>query len=239
MASVSEILNVASKMSGLRAESAELDIALMAMNQAYFRACTECELTGKDATYTVISHGNQTATTFDNILAEDIAGEKVFKVQHLSIESAGNVLPVQQVSRQEIQDYRATQLAEGIPILYSVSLVDSEVTVSFYPKITVGDKIKMSYLARPLQLATATSTTSTTALTYLPETFHHDIVTNAVISALLERDGQLDKAQLWSARSLDGIVRLEEYLGQMGGNANRAYVNVHSSRPFYPDYRQR
>lgn len=234
MATVSEILNIASKVSGLRAENAELDVALMAMNRAYLRACLDCELTGTDVSYT-------TTSTAETVAASSVAGAPVMRVQHLRLESAQVQVPVQQVSRQELQDYRAADnnTANGIPAMYSVSYVGGTPTIDFYPDVAQGDVIKMSYLAVPLQLATATSTAATTTPSYMPELFHHDIITNAAIAALIERDGRAEDASMWNARSLEAIVRLEEYLGQMGGQANRAYVGPTVGRAYFPDSRRR
>lgn len=225
MATVSDILSMASKLSGLRAESAEQDIALMAANKTYLRACLDCELSGDDVTYTVTAHSERLA-------ASAIAGVPVLRLQHLRLSSSQQNLPVQQVSRQEIQDYRAVSNGEtGIPEKYSVAYVGGEPTVDFFPGVNSGDVIRMSYLIKPAELTTANSPV------YMPEMFHHDILTNAVVAALLERDGKIEESGMWTARSLEAMVRLEEYLGQMGGTANRAYIAPEVGRGRYPDQR--
>lgn len=226
MTAVSNILSLAQKISGMRT-SAESDIALAAMNQAYLRACLDTELTGSDATYTV------TAAT-GTIAASSIAGAQVYRAQHLNIQSQGNRVPLRQVSRQELLDYRSLEEWQTTPIMYSVSMVGGQPTVDFFPDLMVGDVIGMSYLAAP-----PTLTTATTAITYLPDMFHQDILTTVAVAALLERDGKFDGAQVWHARSLDGIARLEEYVGQMGGNANRAYISHETSVGTFPDTRMR
>lgn len=232
MANVSDILTMAAKLSGLRADTAELDVALMAGNRAYLRACLDCELTGADASYTATAQ-------VETIAASSVAGAPVLRVQHLRLISSQQFLPLQQVSRQELQDYRAIDEVEGVPQFYSVAYVNGTPTIDFFPAAATGDIVKLSYLGQPLPLATSTSTAQTTALTYMPEMFHHDIVTNAVVATLLERDGRAEDAQLWNARSLEAMVRLEEYLGQMGGTANRAYITPSISTGRYPDNRRR
>ena len=226
MTAVSDILSLAQKYSGLRT-SAEDDIALAAINQGYLRACLDTELTGKDVTYTV------TAAT-GTFAASAIAGESVHRVQHFSMNSAGQRVPMKQVSRQELLDYRAMEEHQSTPIMYSVSMVNATPTVDVYPDAVIGDTIDMSYLAAPTTLV-ATST----AIPYLPEMFHHDILTTTAVSALLERDGKLDEAARWQGRALEALVRLEEYLGQMGGTANRAYFPPEGSIGNHPDRRIR
>ncbi len=227
MATVAEILSIASKVSGLRAESAESDIALAAINQGYLRACLDTELTGKDVTYAV------TAAT-GTLAASAIAGEAIYRVQHFSLNSSGQLIPTQQVSRQELLDYRAQDEGQSVPAYYSVSMLNAVPTVDVYPDFAVGDSVKMSYLAAPTTLV-ATST----SIPYLPEMFHHDILTATAIGALLERDGKFEEAGRWQGRALEAIVRLEEYLGQMGGTANRSYFAQQSSNGGFPDRRIR
>lgn len=229
MATVAEILNIASKVTGLRAEAggAETDIALAAINNAYLRAVLDAELVGEDAEYTVTASA-------DTIKATAVAQGQVYRVQHLRLLSAGTRVPLQQVSRQEIQDYRAVEDVQGLPAFYSVAMVAGEPKIDFYPPVGKGDQLKMSYLLLPEAL-----TTGTDSIAYLPDMFHHDLLTNAAIAALFERDGALDKAELYRARSLETISRIEEYLGQMGGNANRAYTPIAASRASYPDQRGR
>lgn len=227
MATVASILSIASKVSGLRAETAEEDIALAAINQGYLRACLDTELTGKDVTYTVTS-------TTGTLAASSIAGEAIYRVQHFRLESSSQRIPLKQASRQEVQDYRAADEGQSTPIMYSVSMVNATPTVDVYPDFTVGDRIKMSFLAAPTTLV-ATST----SIPYLPEMFHHDILTATAIGALLERDGKFDEAGRWQGRALEAIVRLEEYLGQMGGVANRSYFGPESSAGSHPDRRIR
>ena len=227
MATVSETLTVASKLSGLRADTAENDIALMAINRAYLRSCLDCELTGSDVSYAV-------PTTTGTLSASAVAGTAVMRVQHLRVAQGINATPVQQVSRQELQDYLATDSVgtAALPNMYSVSMVGANVTLDFWPAISAGTTIKMSYLASPAPL-----TTATTSISYMPEMFQHDILTHAAVAILLERDGRFQDAQVWNSRSLEAMTRLEEYLGQMGGTANRAYVAPVASRPYYPDSR--
>lgn len=230
MTSVATILSIASKVSALRASAGEPenDIALAALNKTYQRACLDCELTGADASYTATA----SATA---IAASAVAGADVMRLQHLRVVSSQTLLPLQQVSRQELQDYRAVDDSESVPQMYSVAFVNGVATIDFFPGIAQGDVIKMSYLAAP-----ATLTTATTAITHMPEMFHHDILTNAVIAALMERDGgKQEEAQMYLGRSLEGMVRLEEYLGQMGAVANRAYIAPMVGRPSYPDSRFR
>lgn len=228
MTSVSTILSIASKIGRLRGETAESDLALAFLNRTYQRACLDAELTGADASYTV-------ATATGSLAASAVAATGVMRVQHLRLLNSGNPVPLQQVSRQELQDYRAVDDSSGAPYMYSVAMVAGVPTVDFFPEVSVGDVLKMSYLATPMTL-----TTATTAITHMPEMFHHDILTNAVIAALLERDeAASEKAQVYMARSLEGMQRLEEYLGQMGGTANRSYIAPTASRPLYPDTRRR
>lgn len=227
MASVSDILSAASKLSNLRADSAESDIALIALNRAFQRACLGSELTVADATYTATSSGTYLA-------ASAIAATAVMRVTHLRMVTGGQRIPLQQVSRQELQDYYAVDPSAGVPAMYSVSFVGGNVQVDFHPGYSSGDQFSMSYLATPTTL-----TTATTAVPYIPEMFQHDILTNAVVAMLKERDGKVDEAQVWTARSLDGMSRLEEYLGQMGGTANRAYVALSSVSPSFPDAHRR
>jgi hypothetical protein len=113
-------------------------------------------------------------------------------------------------------------------------MLNAQPTVDVYPDFTAGDVIKMSFLAAPTTLV-ATST----SIPYLPEMFHHDILTATAIGALLERDGRFDEAARWNGRALEALVRLEEYLGQMGGTANRSYFSPDGSIGTHPDRRIR
>lgn len=226
MATVTDILKIAAKLSGLRADDAESDVALMALNKAYLRACLDCELSADDASYTV------TAAT-GNLAATAISGYKVMRVQHVRIQSQNQNLPIQQVSRQELQDHLAVSNGDNsTPEMYSVAIVGNNVRLDFYPQLSAGDVVHMSYLAKPNDL-----TAFSTEPSYIPDMFHHDILTNAVVAALLERDGNLEKAGTYIARSLEGMTRLEEYLGQMGGTANRSYIAPVAGRGRFPDQR--
>jgi hypothetical protein len=201
----------------------------MGANRAYLRACLDAELTGADVSYTATA-------TAETIAASSVAGTEVLRVQHIRLVSSQQFLPLQQVSRQELQDYRAVDESEGVPQFYSAAYVNGTPTLDFFPGLSVGDVVKMSYLAAPAAL---TSAATTATPTHMPEMFHHDIITNAAVAALKERDGNIDEASVWNARSLEAMVRLEEYLGQMGGTANRAYITPAISTGRYPDNRRR
>ena len=230
MATVTQLLDRASRVTGLRTTGSERIVALQALQNAYRRSMMESECDPQYVSYTVPA--NSDSYTLATILAATPV-----RLMHVSMGTSGGRMPLQQVSMQELLDYRESQEAVGIPCMYATIGFDR---IAFYPNPSVGDNLRIWYLAdTPTLVENSPAVGEETTPSKIPIAFHWDVLLPGLVLELLDKDQRNDEASFWGSRYERGIARLMEHIGQMGGDANRAYVGIAGRNVYFRDERVR
>lgn len=232
MATVTNILDRAARITGLRMTSTERDLALEALQDVYRQVVSQTESYLSTATY------NVTESVDGYALDDVLSGVAPLKLAHVSIENGGVQSPLQQVSLQELLDLRDTFTGEGgSPFYYAANGFTG---LEFYPNPAAGDVINVVYIADvPTLVEFDPQAGEEITPTQVPEQFHFSILLPGIVLQMLEKDQRLAEADLWQGRFDRGMNRMQEWIGQFGGEFNRAYVAKGAKRWRFNDQRSR
>lgn len=230
MATVTELLDRASRITGLRNTGTERTIALQALQNAYRRVVMDAEATPANASYTFVAKS-------DTYSLATLCGATPVRLLHVGLQSSGGRMNLEQTSMQELMDYRQTENAEGIPCLYAtIGFSD----IAFYPSPAVGDRLSIWYLAdTPTLVESGPAAGQESTPSKVPVAFHWDLLLPGMVLEMLDKDQRSKDVDFWAGRYERGLQRFQDHIGQMGGEANRAYVAIAGRRPFLRDERQR
>lgn len=214
MPSVTQLLDRASKLTGLRTTGSERVLALQALQDAYNRAVMDSECNLSYATYSFL-------TSSDTYLLTDVLLEQPTRLYHVTLDVGGTDVPLQQVSFQELLEKKERGLDTGSPMVYSTVGFQS---IAFAPNPAVGDTVGVWYVdACPTLVESGAVAGEETTPSKLPANFHWSILLPATVLEMLDKDQRLAESGMWNERYMNGIGRLQEHIGQMGGQANRAW----------------
>lgn len=232
MATVTQLLDRGSMVTGMRRLGEERDMALFALNNAYLRAVSDADVGDSQVSGAFGSAADVYA--FASILSGSPAP---LKLTYVGIETGGGTSTVEQVSMQELMDMRMTSEALGYPIAYAINGFNG---ISFYPNPAATDRFVIRGAFQPKELVeSAPTVTQETTPTSIPVLFHWDVLLPGMVMEMMDKDARNDNVNFWAQRYERGIARLQQYAGDMGGNANRAYVGYDNRSPYYPDARNR
>lgn len=230
MPTVTELLNRGSRITGLRTTGSEREIALEALQDAYRRALIDAEAYPEMVSHTITEVG-------DTYILETMLGEAPAKLLHVSQTTAANPFPLQQVSHQEILDLRDLSTTQGTPAYYAAVGWDR---IAFCPNPAVGDQINFWYIPdTPTLVEADPAVGEEISPTMIPVQFHWAVLLPGMVLELLDKDQRIAESNTWQERYERGIARLQEFMGQFGGTANRAYVKKSSGFRGLNDERRR
>lgn len=229
MATVTEILNRAGYITGHRADGIERTLALQSINNAYSRAVMESECKVEFSEGEIIASGDLYNFVF-------LLGNQPYKLVHVAINESGN--PLQQVSFLEMQEERAANpIGSGTPYMYSTPDWES---ISFYPNPSPGDIITAYYVPPvPELVETAPAAGQETTPSMIPAQFHWDVLLPGTVLEMMDKDSRAEEAGIWAQRYTNGVNRMQEWMGQFAGTANRAFVSKGRTGLRYNDQRRR
>lgn len=226
MPTVTQILDRGSRITGLRTSSTERALALAALQQAYRRAVMDAEVSLSSFDYTFL-------TAEDDYALTDVCDEQPTRLYHVAMTSQGDEVPVQQTSFQELLDMRDNSVGNGGPGYYATIGFER---VAFFPNPTAGDTVKVWFMPDVPELGEEDPDFfGETTPSKIPVAFHWDVLLPGMVVEMLDKDQRIQEAQFWMDRYHKGIARLQEHIGQMGGEANRAYLKKMMSRYRYND----
>lgn len=230
MATVTQLLDRASQITGLRATGTERIIALQALQNAYRRAMLDSECDPQLSSYTFVASS-------DSYSLATVCAATPVRLLHVSMGTSGGRMNLEQAGMQELLDYREAQEAVGIPCMYATIGFDR---IAFYPNPSVGDIVRVWYLAdTPTLIESAPGAGQESTPSKIPVSFHWDVLLAGCVLEMLDKDQRSNDVSFWSQRYERGLARLVEHIGQMGGDANRYYRSVGSRMPYMRDERIR
>ena len=216
IATVVQLLDRASKLTGLRTTGTERELALQALQDAYSRAVMDAECSLATVSYTFVAASDDYSLT-------TMLAEQPTRLYQLSLVNSGVTTPLQQVSYQELLEMRDGVDANGSPTYYATIGFER---VAFYPNPDVGDVLRTWYMDPvPTLVESAVGIGAGEEITpsKLPANFHWAILLPAMVLEMLDKEQRLAESGMWNERYERGIARLQEHIGQMGGQANRAW----------------
>lgn len=231
MPTVTALLDRGSRVTGLRTTGTERALALEALQDAYRRAVLDAECYPELDSYTFVASS-------DNYSLLTMLGKQPGKLMHVTLNASTQPYHLQQVSHQELLDMRAAEDASGTPFYYAVIGFDR---IAFYPNPAIGNTTDVWYQPDTLILheTVATSGVQETTPSMIPVQFHWSVLFPGMVLEMLDKDQRIAESQTWQARYDRGIARLQEHIGQMGGNANRAYATKGRGFSWRSDERRR
>lgn len=165
-------------------------------------------------------------------------GETALKLAHVSIESNAGQIPLQQVSLQELLDIRDSQSGDGgTPYYYAAN---GFTALEFYPNPAVGDVLSIVYIPDVPTLTEgvpASGEEDTPSL--VPAQFHFSVLLSGIVLQMLDKDQRLAESDMWQARFDRGLAQMQEWIGQFGGEFNRAYLRKGLKMHRFNDTRSR
>lgn len=226
MATVTEILNRAARVTGLRMSSSERELALMALQNAYARAVMDAEISLASATYQFTSSDSE----YD---LSTLLGEQPTRLYHVALDYGGDNCPMQQVSFQELLDLREVSDTYGSPGYYATIGFNK---IGFYPNPEPGDQVTIWYVDDvPTLVEADPGVGEETTPSKIPVVFQWDVLLPGTVLEMLDKDQRLAESQMWMDRYEKALSRMREHIGQMGGDANRAYSNRGFNRGRFND----
>lgn len=232
MATVTQILDRAARITGLRmtAGTTERALALAALNDVYARAVSEAETHLDYASYTI-------PTSEDVYYLADICSEEPQKLVDVSLNDQLGLGPLQQVSFPELREEHESHLSAGSPYMYAVVGFDR---IAFEPNVSVGDTVNVWYVPPvPELVEDGPAANQQSTPSWVPNAFHWDVLLPGIVIQMLDKDQRIAEGGTWNTRYENGLARLKEYMGQVGGTANRAYLPKPMGRYSRPDERRR
>lgn len=211
MPTVTEILDRGSKITGLKPTGSERLLALQSLQDAYRRALLDTECS-------VVFENHSFLTSQDDYTFSVIGIGQPLKLTHVSV----NDQAVQQVSFQELLDLRDSYNGAGTPRYYATVGFQG---IAFFPNPEVASNARIWYVEDVPELVEATpSTGQESTPTQVPLQFHWSVLLPGMVLEMLMKDQRLAEWQMWESRYEHGIARMQEWIGQFGGEANRAYL---------------
>lgn len=230
MATATQILDRACRITGLRTTGSERALALQALQDAYIRSVLDSECSLSSTTYNIPSVADSYSLT-------TITTTAPMRLYYVGISSNGQNYPLQQVSYAELLERRELDSLPGSPTIYATVGFES---IAMYPNPSTSDTLTVVWVPMVPTLTEGTPGAGEEASpSKLPVAFHWSVLLPSTVLEMLDKDQRAEESALWHQRYVDGIARLQEHIGQMGGQANRAWLARGSSRSPYNDQRGR
>jgi hypothetical protein len=161
------------------------------------------------------------------------------KIKSIVYDEGPGIQPLLQVNETVIQEFRQGAEAVG-PLTYYCIAGASH--IKFWPNPSVGDVIKLVYVAAPTDISVPATSAAATAvgLTAVPSHWHWDTLVPGAIVDVLEKEQRLDKVEYWQQRYQTGLARMATWMSDFGGGEpTPVYDGGRVPRPQYPDVRNR
>lgn len=262
MALVSEILDRASRITGLRDTGSEREIGLQAINDAYLDILMETTSVVYQFTHQFVA-SSSVYPLLDDISALTV--DDIVLPEHLGLLSvvydngSGYSYPLKQISEQEMLNYQEGINTVGYTKFYSML---GHKLMRVYPRPTVGSRVRIAYIPRPPELiegdtavqnfsaiwgtsvwnqfswGTAGTTGQVISETFpslIPPQFHWSVLLPAVVIQLLDKDQRTADVQFWMQRYQQGLNKMHEWMAQFGGDPTVVYDGRPVGYSVWPD----
>lgn len=221
MASVTNILDRASRITGFQATSTERTDALQYLNDRYKEAVFTAEADGETVDYTFTASSD----VYDvSAIATDIE-----LIQSIRISGNTRDRKLLQKSLGWIDSRRTTSEAGGYPRFYAMIGSDE---ITFFPNPRVDDVITVSYLETPPTLVeSAPSAGEESTPTAIPASLHRAVLLNGLVADLLLQDQRIEEAEAWERRYEKGVYQLSEWANTRGGSDQAIQDHIYTQEP--------
>lgn len=112
--------------------------------------------------------------------------------------------------------------------------------ITFWPKPSSGMVVNIVYIAEPTAFSTPSASGAATATpSNIPNQFQWDTVVAGAMCELLEKDEIVStgKLEYWQGKYQNGIMRIQSWMTEMGGDPTPIYdYNSHHYAPYNDEH---
>lgn len=233
MATVTEILDRGSHVTGLLTTGTERTLALNALNDVYL-----------DAILATGCHQNQSTHTFSTsagiyTLSTDLSLSDCMQIIDITISSGAYNRKLAQKPVSWITQRRSGLAVAGLPRNFAMV---GTTKIMLYPNPSAGSTATITYVQNPtkaLHETTADATNETTP-TGIPEQFHYSVLLPGLVVQMLDKDQREQLGGIWNERYQAGLYKLAEFTAAFGGTDGAIEDHIHDDGYGLPnDYRGR
>ena len=240
---VTQILDRASRVTGLRATGTEREIALQAINDAYHDILTETQIVQYNYTHRFLGAANiyplynDVSITTEDIVIPDQLG--IIAVVH---DNGSNFnVPLKQVSEHEILDLQRGLTVGGNTRVYAMMGTES---IRVWPRPAVGDTVTITYVPRPAELVEGATPLKTYSAVWgqanwnqfswgvvgttgavitetypsmIPNQFRWSVLLPQVVAQCMDKDARVADVSFWLGRYEAGIQKMLSWNNHFGG----------------------
>lgn len=209
MATVTQLLDRGSQLTGLAASGTERTLALYSLQDVYNEVVEECDLNETDASFTF----DESKRTWS--LSTDMSLSDVYRIKHIRRTTTGLGEYLEHVDPSVEMGLAGQGLASGIPRKYAVKNFDE---IRFWPIPDSGDAIQITYIAAPPTLVeSAPGAGEESTPSKVPELFHWSVLLPGMVVQMLDKDQRSEDASFWQARYEAGKQALKINRRRFGG----------------------
>lgn len=238
MATVTQLLNRISNISGLYKTGEERQLALDALNNAYLDTVMRTECAEKIINTAVSAATVNPGSSLNNdfVLSSFTGGSAPIKIKSIVVNDANAAnYPLLQVSEDELLEYRRGYEATAYVRLYSIA---GSNIIRFWPTPKSEDIMSLTIIPQPPRLVEALPLAGEeTTPSLVPELFHWNVLLPGAMIEAMDKDGDSSRASDWMSRYESGIMRMQEWLNTFGGEPSAVFTPTSTRFVLYPDQR--
>lgn len=265
MANVTQILDRAARITGLRTTGTEREIALDALNDVYLDVCMQVMQEQRLFRHTFAESLHEydierheeidyTGITppFPTRRDDHIQLPPILKIMKVVFEDGSNsAFPLVHVSESEMLEYRRGYTAQGYSRIYSLAGTG---ILRMWPRPAIGDSITVTFVPLPPELTEGTDRPpaiwdeavwglsewdddrgAESAPRQVPIQFHWSVLLPGVVVQLLDKDQRMEQVNWWQGRYEAGIEKMMMWHAQYGGEPNTVFDRTRPEFINYPD----
>lgn len=265
MANVTQILDRAARITGLRTEGSERELALEALNDAYIDVCMQVQMEQRVYThnfdnsqsdYDVERHEETdfsgVTPPFPTLRDDEIQLPPTLRIVNVVYQDGSNSsFPLLHASDAELLEYRRGYTAQGFSRMYSMAGTG---IMRLWPRPANNDKISITYVPLPPELTEGTDRPpafwdqavfglsefdddrgAESTPSQVPIQFHWNTLLAGAVVQLLDKDQRMEQVGFWQNRYEAGIEKMMMWHAQYGGDPTPIFDRNRPEFVNYPD----
>lgn len=230
MATVTELLDRACYVSGLRTTGSERTLVKQALNDAYLNVVMDSECYEESATKTVSS----SADIYDLSSDFSLGPTELLKIKNIVFTQGTQALyPLKHVSENEFNEWRNGYGAAGTPMVYCIIGTNK---IGFWPQPGANSSFKIRYVKTPPTLVeSAPGAGEEITPSKVFSAFHWNTLLPLTVAQALEKDQRIQDAMYWRGQYQEGLLKLKMYVDTFGGEASPMHIMDRMGYTSYPD----
>jgi hypothetical protein len=229
VSTVSEILDRASKITGLKLTGNERTFAHQSFKAWYKKVLRKSGASDAITTYTFVGSSD------DYLWTTILAGSSPSRINGLwVVHGGGGLTPIKNVGLAELMEHRMGAASPGIPEL-ACGLGTRR--VAFYNNPTIGTQIKVAFTEKPADADLEDNTADTPSL--IDDEWHDTLLVWGTVAEMVTKDAKLEQYKVWVGRADQELADYIQHVDEFMGDATPLFVDGQHTHMRYPDERRR